>query len=85
MLAFLKHVIMTLKLDAGEKFIIERPKKFGGNLTFDNYEAVEEAFVKKELHPLDLKMALTKEISLLLEPFQKQKEKLEKVIKEGYS
>ena len=84
-LAFLKHVIMTLKLDAGEKFIIERPKKFGGNLTFDNYEAVEEAFVKKELHPLDLKMALTKEISLLLEPFQKQKEKLEKVIKEGYS
>ncbi len=84
-LSFLKYVVMTLKDDAGEKFVIERPEKFGGNLTFDNYEAVEEAFVKKELHPLDLKMALAKEISKLLEPFQKQKEKLEKVVEEGYS
>ena len=82
-LAFLKHVIMTLKGDVGEQFVVERPEKFGGNLTFNNYGEVENAFVDKKLHPLDLKMALAKEINKLLEPFQKQKAKLEKIAGEG--
>ncbi len=76
---------MVLKNDAGDKFVIERPEKFGGNLIFDSYEEVEKSFVEKKLHPLDLKMALAKEVSLLLEPFQKAKEKLEKISEEGYS
>lgn len=84
-LAFLKHVIMTLKQDAGEKFVIGRPEKFGGNVSFKTYEEIEQAFLDQKLHPLDLKMALAKEISKLLDPFQKQKEKLEKIAAEGYS
>jgi tyrosyl-tRNA synthetase len=84
-LAFLKHVIMTIKGDKKEKFVVERPIKFGGNLTFKTYQEVEEAYVKRKLHPLDLKNAVAKEINLLLEPLRKQKTKLEKVAKEGYS
>ncbi len=83
-LAFIKHVIMVLKQDTKESFIVERPAKFGGNLTFKTYESIEKAFAKKELHPLDLKNALAKEINKLLAPFQKQKQKLEKAAKEGY-
>tara|TARA_Y100000310_G_scaffold343131_1_gene449369 strand:+ start:4382 stop:5401 length:1020 start_codon:yes stop_codon:yes gene_type:complete len=84
-LAFLKHVVMVLKEDSKKKFVIERPEKFGGNLEFTRYGDVQDAFMKKELHPLDLKNALAKEVSLLLEVFQKNEKKLEKLADLGYS
>jgi tyrosyl-tRNA synthetase len=34
---------------------VRRAVKFGGNREFDNYEALEEAYRKGEIHPLDLK------------------------------
>lgn len=37
---------------------IERPEKFGGNVSFSKYEELESAFVKKELHPTDLKQTV---------------------------
>lgn len=83
-LAFFKYVIMVLKQDKKESFIVERLPKFGGNLVFKNYPEVEDAFIKKTLHPLDLKNAVAREINVLLEPLRKQKDKLEKVAKEGY-
>jgi len=83
-LAFLKHVIMTLKQDAGEKFIIERSEKFGGNIEFSTYEEVEKSFIAKKLHPLDLKNGVAKEINKLLALFQKNKIKLEKISQEAY-
>jgi len=84
LLAFLKYVIMVLKKDKKEKFVVERPAKFGGKLEFSDYENIEKVFVKKELHPLDLKKAVAKEINLLLEPMRKQKAELEKIAKEAY-
>ena len=83
-LAFLKQVIMPLKMDRTEAFVVERPEKWGGNLTFKTYEEIESAYAAKQLHPLDLKMAAAKEISLLLALFQAQKEKLERIAKEAY-
>lgn len=83
-LAFLKYIIMTLKKDRGEKFIVERPAKWGGNLEFSDYEEIEKMFVKQELHPLDLKLALAREINSLLAVFRQNKEKLEKLGKAGY-
>lgn len=43
-----------------EKFLIERPEKFGGNLEFNCYSDLEKSFKKKELHPMDLKNACGK-------------------------
>ncbi len=83
-LAFLKYVIMVLKEDRKEKFIVERPEKFGGNLVFKDYRAVEAAYLRKELHPLDLKNAVAGELNVLLAVFRKNKEKLEKTAREGY-
>jgi len=37
---------------------VERPEKFGGNVSFSKYEELELAFVKKELHPTDLKQTV---------------------------
>ena len=79
-LAFLKYVIMTIE----EKFVVERPKKYGGNLEYDSYQAVEKDFIAKKLHPLDLKNSVAKEINKLLSIFQKNKKSLEKLAKAGY-
>lgn len=83
-LAFLKNVIMTIKQDQNQKFVIERPEKFGGNLQFSTYQEIEDLFVQKKIHPLDLKNAVAKEINVLLEPFQKNKKVLEKIAQAGY-
>ena len=83
-LAFLRYVVMVVKEDNTEKFIVKRNQKYGGDLVFSNYKAIEKAFVKKELHPLDLKKALALEINNLLKPIRKKQEELKKLAKEAY-
>jgi len=82
LMAFLKHVLMIIKGDNNDKFIVERPEKYGGDLEYKNYEEIERDFVKKKLHPLDLKNAIAKEISNLLGKIDRKK--LEKLSKKAY-
>lgn len=84
-LAFLKSVIMVVKTDTAESFVVERPEKFGGNLEYATYEEVEKDFVDKKLHPLDLKKAVAKEINVLLAPMRKNFGKLQKLSDAAYS
>ena len=37
------------------EFVIERPEKYGGAIDFTTYESLEEAYVKEEVYPADLK------------------------------
>ena len=83
-LAFLKYVVMVLKQDRNEEFLVERPEKFGGNLIYKNYEEIEKDYIAKKLHPMDLKAALAKEINKLLEPIRKKFVGKEQIIKEAY-
>lgn len=83
-LGFLRYVIMTIKTDRKEKFVVKRDKKFGGDLVYDNYDDIERDFVSKKLHPLDLKNAVAIEINELLKPIRKNKDKLKKLSKDGY-
>ena len=41
-LAFAKHVLIPLTKDG--KLVLERPEKWGGNLIFDSYQDLEDAF-----------------------------------------
>jgi tyrosyl-tRNA synthetase len=50
------------------KFEINRPEKFGGNVAFTSYKELEEAYVKGDIHPADLKGATAGYIDQLLEP-----------------
>jgi tyrosyl-tRNA synthetase len=84
-MAFCKYVLMVVKEDKKEKFIIQRPEKFGGNLAYNNYEELEKDFKTKKLHPLDLKNAVSKEISILLKPIQQKKKELEELAKKAYN
>ncbi len=46
---------------------IRRPQKFGGDREFETYAALEEAYRKGEVHPLDLKKALADSLIGILE------------------
>ena len=83
-MAFLKYVIMTIKQDKKEKFVVKRDKKFGGDVHYNNYEEVEKDFIEKKLHPMDLKNAVAGEIFEILKPIQKEKNILNKLAKEAY-
>jgi tyrosyl-tRNA synthetase len=76
-IALVKYLIFILKKDKKEKFIVERPEKYGGNLIYDNYEDLEKDFKQKKLHPLDIKNAVAKELISLLAGFRKDKKLLE--------
>ncbi len=75
-MSLLKYLIMILKEDKKENFIVERPEKFGGDIKYENYEKIEKDFKSKKLHPLDLKNAVAKELNLLLKNFRDDKELL---------
>jgi tyrosyl-tRNA synthetase len=81
-MAFLKYVIMVVKEDKKEKFLVERPDKFGGDLNFKSYSEIEKAVKGNKLHPLDVKNAVAKEISALLNGIDKKK--LKELEKKGY-
>lgn len=82
-MALLQYLIFILKSDKGEKFIIERPEKFGGNKTYNNYGEIKQDFIEKKLHPMDLKTAVAKEINALLKTFREDK-KIHVLHKEAY-
>lgn len=55
----------------GTVFTIARPEKFGGDLHFPSYQAVEDAYAAQKLHPGDLKSGVTDALIRLLDPIRK--------------
>jgi tyrosyl-tRNA synthetase len=54
-----------------ETVFIERPEKFGGNLTYASYSEMESAFVAESVHPMDLKNSAAKYINEILDSVRK--------------
>jgi tyrosyl-tRNA synthetase len=63
-LEYCRYIIFE-KID---EFVIERPEKFGGTLSYFNYKDLEKDYLAKNIHPMDLKTAAAKYIDQLLEP-----------------
>jgi tyrosyl-tRNA synthetase len=47
---------------------IERPEKFGGNVSYTSYQQLEKDFSEKKIHPSDLKTSAGKYVSDLVRP-----------------
>ncbi len=47
---------------------LERPEKFGGNVEYDSYEALEADFASEKLHPMDLKQLVGNYVNEMLKP-----------------
>ena len=73
---------------ADEKLVIERPEKYGGDITFDEYRGLEEKYSSGELHPADLKSGVAEHVVERLEPvrerFKKEPELLEPLEELGH-
>jgi len=50
---------------------IERPEKFGGNISFKTYSDLEKTFAEKKVHPMDLKGVLIKYLDQRIEPVRR--------------
>lgn len=83
-LYFLKHVLMTIKEDKKEEFLIERPEKYGGNLSYKTYDQFEKDFVDKKVHPMDVKSAVGKELNKMLNHIRDGMKQHEKLANEAY-
>lgn len=62
-----KHIIFK----KFKSFRVERPQKYGGPIEFYSYKELESAYVKGQLHPLDLKNAVADLIDEMIEPIRR--------------
>ncbi len=69
-LDWVKHLIFYAGTQ-GESLQIQRPEKFGGNITYNSYADLEKDYADKKLHPQDLKMAVADWLIKKLEPARK--------------
>ena len=79
-LALAKYMIFPVI----NKLVLKRPEKFGGNLTYKNYEQLESDYKAKKLHPADLKSGIASEINKLLIPVQKHLKTKQALINKAY-
>jgi tyrosyl-tRNA synthetase len=56
----------------GTVFSVPRDEKYGGPMHFSTYDALREAFEKRDVHPKDLKGAVADALVSLLTPIRKQ-------------
>lgn len=47
---------------------VEREQRFGGDVTFKDYQSLEKSFLTGDLHPLDLKKTTTEYLIKILKP-----------------
>jgi tyrosyl-tRNA synthetase len=74
---YMKYIIF----EKFKEITIERPEKFGGAVNFKSYSDLEKAYLKKEIHPVDLKNCCAIYINELLIPVQEHFEKNKKAKK----
>lgn len=74
-----------LILPARRRFELRREKKYGGDIVFEDYSQLRDAYLAQKIHPKDLKENVAKELSDLLSPvrehFCKNPEPLDKMRK----
>jgi tyrosyl-tRNA synthetase len=72
-----KNIILR---DQEKEYVIERPKKFGGEIVFTNFKELQDSYRKGDLHPMDLKKSVAKTLVEMLEPARKYFEKNPKYV-----
>ncbi|MHB8601332.1 MAG: tyrosine--tRNA ligase [Nitrosotalea sp.] len=63
-----KHVVFH----EFNEFVVERPAKFGGNVTYTSYQDLEADFAQKKLHPSDLKATVSKYVTDIIRPIREK-------------
>ena len=51
---------------------VERPEKFGGNVSYTDYNQLKTDFAKKKLHPGDLKQTVGNYLIKIISPIREK-------------
>jgi tyrosyl-tRNA synthetase len=71
LLDYAKHIVFR----SFDSMTVERKAKFGGEIEFTNYEDLEKSYIAGDLHPLDLKNAMTIYLDRAVQPIREHFEK----------
>ncbi|MFW6045449.1 MAG: tyrosine--tRNA ligase [Natronomonas sp.] len=71
-LEYLQFLVFPVLEERGERFLVDRPDEYGGDLVYESYDDLEADFVSGELHPADLKPAAAAAISDVIDPVRKR-------------
>lgn len=64
------EIAKTIIFHEFKEINIERPEKFGGNISYSDYSQIESDFAEKRLHPGDLKQAVGEYLVKIISPLR---------------
>lgn len=67
-LEYVKYIIFPYLRSNDSQFILTRPERFGGNVTYETFNDLSTAFENKEVHPGDLKTVVANYLNEMLIP-----------------
>jgi len=83
----LLEIARTIIFHEFNEMNVERPEKFGGNISYTNYNQLEKDFAEKKLHPGDLKQTVGSYLVKIISPIREKlnlSEELSETIKKSY-
>ncbi len=83
-LEYIEFLVWPILDQNDDQFVVERPEEYGGNLTYETYQELEEDFVSEELHPADLKGAAAEYIADVIAPVREQLTAQDNLLSEAY-
>jgi len=83
-LEYLEYLVFPVLAERGESFVVERPEEYGGDLVYDDFDALEADFLSEDLHPADLKPPAGEYISEVIAPIRKRLDARPELLAEAY-
>lgn len=83
-LEYTRYLIFPILEKKQQKFRVERPEKYGGDLEYDSYDELEQDFLEEELHPQDLKQAAGEHLAEILKPIREKLENEKELMEKAY-
>jgi tyrosyl-tRNA synthetase len=68
----LLEIARTVIFHEFDEMNVERPEKFGGNISYTDYNQLETDFVEKKLHPGDLKQTVGSYLVKIISPIREK-------------
>ncbi|MDN5848000.1 MAG: tyrosine--tRNA ligase, partial [Candidatus Nitrosocosmicus sp.] len=53
-----------------DEFVLERPQKYGGNMSYFSYDEVKNDYEQDKIHPMDLKAATSRYLDKIISPIR---------------
>lgn len=84
LLAITRYILFKWLEQDKRELKVERPEKWGGDVSYSNYEELERDFVSKSLSSIDLKGAVARELVSLLAPIKERMDGEREIIERAY-